>query len=181
MSNDVTQKDDFINCCPICGSDINSKLSHPMMHCIDCKGYKQTTKQERKELNTNLRQIAITYTSQKPKRYYEGLSTKRFGDTSHWKEIFVEEELSQHPLFDTEKYEMSCQREIERNERLAHREAHPEEFVPRPPSLPKCPACGSMNVQKISELRRGAHALAWGILSNTARAQFECGHCGYKF
>ena len=46
---------------------------------------------------------------------------------------------------------------------------------------PKCPVCGSVNIQKISELRRGTHALAWGILSNTARSQFECKNCGYKF
>ena len=48
-------------------------------------------------------------------------------------------------------------------------------------NIPKCPTCGSTNIKKISDLRRGIHGLAWGILSNTARSQFECKKCGYKF
>lgn len=48
-------------------------------------------------------------------------------------------------------------------------------------NLPKCPTCGSTNIQKISDLRRGVHAVAWGLLSNTARSQFECKNCGYKW
>lgn len=48
-------------------------------------------------------------------------------------------------------------------------------------NTPKCPTCGSNNIKKISELRRGIHAAAWGLLSNTARSQFECNNCGYKW
>ena len=46
---------------------------------------------------------------------------------------------------------------------------------------PHCPTCNSTNVKKISELRRGAHAVAWGLFSTTARSQFECKNCGYKW
>ena len=47
--------------------------------------------------------------------------------------------------------------------------------------VPHCPTCNSTNILKISDLRRGIHGLAWGLLSNTARSQFECKNCGYKW
>lgn len=46
---------------------------------------------------------------------------------------------------------------------------------------PHCPTCNSTNIKKISNLRRGVHSVAWGLLSTTARSQFECKHCGYKW
>lgn len=46
---------------------------------------------------------------------------------------------------------------------------------------PKCPTCQSTNIKKISALSRGAHAYAFGLFSKTARSQFECLNCGYKF
>lgn len=46
---------------------------------------------------------------------------------------------------------------------------------------PHCPTCNSTNISKISDLRRGIHGVAWGLLSNTARSQFECKNCGYKW
>ena len=48
-------------------------------------------------------------------------------------------------------------------------------------ATPRCPTCSSTNIKKISELRRGVHAAAWGLLSTTARSQFECKNCGYKW
>ena len=48
-------------------------------------------------------------------------------------------------------------------------------------NVPKCPTCGSTNIKKISDLSRGAHALMFGIFSNTARSQFECQNCHYKW
>ena len=48
-------------------------------------------------------------------------------------------------------------------------------------NMPHCPICGSMQVQKISGLNRVVHGATFGILSRTARSQFECKSCGYKF
>lgn len=45
----------------------------------------------------------------------------------------------------------------------------------------KCPTCGSTNVEKISDLKRGVHAVAFGIFSKTAFSQYKCNHCGYKW
>lgn len=49
------------------------------------------------------------------------------------------------------------------------------------PNAPHCPTCNSTNVKKISSIRRGIHAISWGLLSTTARSQFECKNCGYKW
>lgn len=45
----------------------------------------------------------------------------------------------------------------------------------------KCPTCGSTNTQKISTTAKIAGAATFGLLSKTARSQFKCNHCGYKW
>ena len=49
------------------------------------------------------------------------------------------------------------------------------------PNTPKCPTCNSTNIKKISSLSRAAHGYAFGLFSKTARSQFECKNCGYKW
>ena len=51
----------------------------------------------------------------------------------------------------------------------------------QPLHLPTCPTCGSTNVQKISGLSRAAHGYMFGLFSKTAKSQFKCGSCGYKW
>ena len=48
-------------------------------------------------------------------------------------------------------------------------------------SVPKCPTCGSINIQSVSQTRRSLNRWAFGINNPTARAQFECQNCGYKW
>ena len=47
-------------------------------------------------------------------------------------------------------------------------------------NAPKCPTCGSTNIAKISTTRNVAGAIGFGLLSKTAKSQFECKDCGYK-
>ena len=44
-----------------------------------------------------------------------------------------------------------------------------------------CPVCNSTNIQKISVTSKAVGAGLFGIFSKTARSQFECKDCGYKF
>lgn len=60
--------------------------------------------------------------------------------------------------------------------------------IPMPPqnnvkiqNLPKCPTCSSTNIKKISTTRKVAGAIGFGLLSKTAKSQFECNDCGYKW
>ena len=51
----------------------------------------------------------------------------------------------------------------------------------QPQNIPKCPTCGSTNIRKISTTRKVAGAMGFGFLSKTAKSQFECKNCGYKW
>lgn len=46
---------------------------------------------------------------------------------------------------------------------------------------PKCPTCGSTRIQKISGSRKLMGAIGFGLLSKTAKSQFECLDCKYKW
>lgn len=46
---------------------------------------------------------------------------------------------------------------------------------------PKCPTCGSTNISKISATNKAIGAIGFGLLSKTARSQFKCNKCGYKW
>lgn len=46
---------------------------------------------------------------------------------------------------------------------------------------PKCPTCGSTNIQKISATRKAMGAIGFGLFSKTARSQYECLDCKYKW
>lgn len=114
--------------------------------------------------------------------HYEYLSAQKYnGDKSHVKEIIMEE-ISQNPLYDPTRFDS--------NEAKAYRQKRIEEWkekvdaraaAQREASLPKCPLCGSTKLKKISAIKRGVHAAAFGIFSKTAFSQFECESCHYKF
>lgn len=160
----------FINCCATCGCET---LIDYFGFCIDCDSYPDKTNKE-----------TTIHSSRQTKEYYENLSLQQYNTKEHWKDIFVEEELSKLPTFDKEKYLYSCKKQKERDERQTYREAHLEEFkpyYPPPKPQPKCPTCSSTNIQKISDLSKATHALAFGLFSKTARSQFCCKDCGYKW
>lgn len=48
-------------------------------------------------------------------------------------------------------------------------------------NIPKCPTCQSTNIKKISTLSKVAGASMFGLFSKTARSQFQCINCGYKW
>lgn len=64
-------------------------------------------------------------------------------------------------------------------------------YTPTPPSIlmaqqmaknkPKCPTCSSTNIEKISSFNKAAGAAMFGLFSKTARSQFKCMNCGYKW
>lgn len=48
-------------------------------------------------------------------------------------------------------------------------------------NLPKCPTCSSTNIEKLSSFDKAAGAVMFGLFSKTARSQFKCRNCGYKW
>ncbi len=49
------------------------------------------------------------------------------------------------------------------------------------PHQPKCPTCGSTSIQKISATSKVVGASLFGLFSKTAKSQFKCNNCGYKW
>lgn len=45
----------------------------------------------------------------------------------------------------------------------------------------ECHYCKNTNVKKISNTAKVARAVAFGLFSKTARSQFKCENCGYKW
>lgn len=48
-------------------------------------------------------------------------------------------------------------------------------------NTPKCPTCGSTNIQKISASAKLGGAMMFGIFSKTAKSQWKCRNCGSKW
>lgn len=49
------------------------------------------------------------------------------------------------------------------------------------PNIPKCPVCGSTDIENISTLNRAVSTAMIGIASNKIGKQFHCKNCGYDF
>lgn len=81
-----------------------------------------------------------------------------------------------HGEFDQEAY--NRRKEIIA-QRVKEREA--AKSLTQSPNTPKCPTCGSTNIQKISATKKAAGAIGFGLFSKTAKSQFECKNCGYKW
>lgn len=48
-------------------------------------------------------------------------------------------------------------------------------------NVPKCPTCGSTNVNKISTAKKAAGFVAVGVFSSNFGKTMECKNCGYKW
>lgn len=55
------------------------------------------------------------------------------------------------------------------------------EMAERRSHRPKCPTCGSTNIKQISFTRKAVGVATLGIFSKSARSQFCCKDCGYKW
>ncbi len=47
--------------------------------------------------------------------------------------------------------------------------------------IPRCPTCGSVNVEKISNLNRGVSVAMWGAMSKKINKSFKCKNCGFTW
>lgn len=160
---------DYIECCNVCGCTIFLRANRKYPECLDCEAKNSV------------------YQSKYTRQYYEEKAQEEFNDISYWKEILVKTELSKQPSFSYEKYKMSCEMQKDRDKRGAERKKREEEQAKNPPisqpttNTPKCPTCGSTKIKKISSVSKVAGAALFGLFSKTARSQFQCENCGYKW
>jgi len=152
--------------CPVCGyTDVGSIFKH-LDYCCNCKS-------------------TIPFCESKyPHAFYVEMACELYGpirtleDTKRDDKILFETEIKVNPLYDPEVHE-----QVKRKNELydAINEAEWLQKKAKEQNAPRCPACSSKNLKRISGIRRAIHAYAFGLFSNTARSQFECQDCGYKF
>ena len=154
-----TSDDDLLEICPDCSSELKW---------IDRAVYEN-----------NQRFLAGFYKQQEEDRRKKEILEKYEQDFRDRK-ISLDEIIRYRRMYatDAERKSMNQEdtaREQREKERRALEEAAKKEYVP------KCPTCGSPDIKKISTSAKVVKAGLFGWLSKTARSQFECKNCGYKW
>ncbi len=90
------------------------------------------------------------------------------------------EEAKTNPLFDEKIAEKSFQKWKQQSQR-DNNNYFKNVSQSKQDNIPKCPTCGSTNISKISAVSKVAGAATFGLFSKTARSQFKCNNCGYKW
>lgn len=103
--------------------------------------------------------------------YYRNKSLNEYGNYKHWYD-FLLVEIKNNPLFNEELFKSEVT-----NQSTPKIISNKQENK----NIPKCPTCNSSSVTKISNLKRATFGHAFGLFSKTARSQFECKNCGYKW
>ncbi len=172
--------------CPNCGCPIKKKLDPSKIHyCPICGMDNQQSS------NTVCDWCGNNITMAEAKhgwRYYcekaKEAHNKKYNfevTTREEHSILINEEAKYNPEFD-EKLAWECfdrweKRAAEASKRTFERMDAKKQLA----SKAKCPTCGSTNISKISVASRAISATAFGLFSKTARSQFKCNHCGYKW
>ena len=115
-----------------------------------------------------------------PNEYFEDPNFKILL-SKKMKQKLLEELVFTSPNFDQYYFDNAINikglRDAEFNAKMAHGKAILEEQS----RVPKCPSCGSVNIKRISTTSKVAGAAMFGLFSKTARSQFKCNNCGYKW
>lgn len=101
--------------------------------------------------------------------YYQKKSKDKYGDFTQWKE-FLMDEIVKNPLYNPNNI---SDKPIESNACDSNSQSQK--------NIPKCPTCGSTNIQKISAASKAVGASLFGLFSKNATSQFKCNNCGYKW
>ncbi len=111
------------------------------------------------------------------------------------KENFVMGELKNNPLFSMEDYQKQVQKKIQINQRLNDYEkrklleqqaknlARIRKEKDKQDCIPKCPICGSTNINKITLGNRAVKTAVFGVVGavDDAGKTYRCDNCGSKF
>ena len=112
--------------------------------------------------------------------YYDKKSIERCGSTVHDLTILREEEVFLNPEFNRELFNKLQEKNSEVFRDPSTYE-HVHEYLRTQSHLPTCPTCHSTNVKKISFAKGYLHWRAFGLFSKTARSQYHCQNCDYKW
>ena len=106
---------------------------------------------------------------------------------------FIEERIKNSPDFDQAMWDLREQKLEERRKEFDAKDdaaiisalragADPKTaFTNKGQNIPKCPTCGSTNIQKISGTKRWLSAGLFGLASSDIGKSMVCRSCGFKF
>ena len=114
---------------------------------------------------------ALVY-SLKNKEYYQDKAEELYNNFLRYEKVLFDEEICKNPDFDP-----NLKRSVEYDRMMNVMSRNDSNNTRKP----KCPTCGSTNIKKISTTSKVAGAAMFGLFSKTARSQFCCNSCGYKW
>lgn len=100
-------------------------------------------------------------------------------DPQKRKEI-LEKYVKPNPLFDEELYNKRITLEKRQEEATSNR-LRMEKQQAQKANVPKCPTCGSTNVEKISTAQKAFGFALVGLFSSNLGKTMHCKNCGYKW
>lgn len=97
------------------------------------------------------------------------------------KDQFINEYIKSSPEFD--QYLFEHREEDMFNKRISDRAklAHGASILEEQSKVPKCPTCGSLNVEKISTGKKIFGGAMFGLFSSDVRNTMHCKNCGAKW
>lgn len=101
------------------------------------------------------------------------------GDRDMYK-IILEEYAKPNPLFDEELYNKRVGVEKALQEATSNRLRMEKQQAQRA-NVPKCPTCGSTNVERISTAQKAFGFALVGLFSSNLGKTMHCKNCGYKW
>lgn len=148
---DSTPIEGSMNICPKCGR------IYTQVFCPDC--------------GTNMVSIHMTQVE-----WVKQTNTREKSDKLHRQ--LCEKYVINSPVFDKDLYEARLQEEqAERDKMDAYHQAARRAEA----NKPKCPTCGSTNVEKISTTSKVVGGALFGLFSSNVRNTMRCINCGYKW
>lgn len=149
--------------CPICGETQIAKKG--LIRCVNCLNM------------VYLKRTIYEWEYYKKKAIELNNTSKNLGTVI--REIIFDEEASKNPCFSAEAHEKNISHE--EHDRVFAEDKRKAKEKRLEANKPKCPTCGSINIEKISTTSKVIGATMFGLLSKTARSQFKCKNCGYKW
>lgn len=101
-------------------------------------------------------------------------------DDRNMYKIILEEYVKPNPLFDEELYNKRVGVEKAQQQATLN-QMRMEKQQAQKANVPKCPTCGSTNVEKISTAKKAFGFAMVGLFSSNLGKTMECKNCGYKW
>lgn len=97
------------------------------------------------------------------------------------KEAFIEEVIKKSPNLDKTLFEHRDEIIQRKNDEMKASIAVGKAILEEKSRVPKCPTCGSLNVEKISTGKKIFGGAIFGLFSSDVRNTMHCKNCGAKW